>query len=138
MTTTAIRTNKLVLDDADPNEVSDVLRKAKLGTILTGLVEDSGVLNPEALTVTLTKPALLVQAARVTVSATNALSVGAYVVGDAGATPVVPVGGANAGAGVASISADGLTITFPNEIGRAIIQYIPRPYVALTTKFENV
>lgn len=136
MTTTATRTIKMVLDDADPNEVADALRKVKLGTVLTGLVEDTGVISASA-TVTLTKPALMIQSARV-VSSGTAASVGTYAVGDASTTATLPTGGASSGVGLAKISADGLTLTFPNTITQAVIQYIPRPYTALTTKFDNV
>jgi hypothetical protein len=134
MTTMATETIKTVLDVADPNKISDALRKVKLGTLLTVLVEDTGVISPAA-TITLTKPALLVQSARV-VSATTGNTVGTYHVGDASSTVVTPTAGANCG--IAKISADGLTLTFATgDVTRAVIQYIPRPETALTTKFVN-
>lgn len=135
MTTTTVKaTLASVLDQANPNSVADALRKVKLGTLLTPKQLDTGTITGIA-TVTLDPPALLVQSARVVTSGT-AGSVGAYIVADASATPAVPAA-ANTNPGVASLSADGVTLTFPNTITRAIVTYIPRSDTDMTDDWGN-
>ena len=135
MTTTAVETLKSALDQANLNKLATALQQVQLGTVMTPVVHDTGTITASA-TVTLPSAALLVQAARVATSGT-ATSVGSYLVGDASATPSKPAGGASLGAGVASISANGLTVTFPNTITRVTIQYLPRPTTALTSAFNR-
>ena len=72
-------------------------------------------------------------ALRVTASAT-AGSLGTYILGDDGATAIVPPGGAGVAVGIAKISDDGKTITFPNTITAFVLEYMPRADVALTTE----
>lgn len=91
------------------------------------IVEDTGTITASA-TVALTKAASMIQSTRVVTSGT-AGSVGSYLVADSGATPVIPTGGASLAPGVAKISADGLTLTFPNTVTRVVTQYIPRAAV---------
>jgi hypothetical protein len=45
---------------------------------------------------------------------------------EAGGTAIVPPGGAGAAMGIALLSDDGKTLTFPNTITQFTIQYIPR------------
>lgn len=139
-TATSKRTLKDVADKANPQDIADSLRAAKLGTFLTplkrtftgltaaasfdltaidGSGETAGAANPNRL------PALSVTNMRVTASGT-AGSVGSYIVGDTGATPIVPPGGASAAVGVAKISDDGKTITFPNTVTAFVITYLPK------------
>lgn len=139
-TTTRTRSVQEVLDNANPNELGPALAKAKLGTTLaplrrvfTGLAaaasfdltaidatgETPGAANPKRLA------ALSVTALQVTASGT-ATSLGAYIAADSSATAIVPPGGAGAAVGVAKISDDGKTITFPNTVTGFTIQYIPR------------
>lgn len=56
----------------------------------------------------------------------TATSLGAYIVSDVGATPIIPPGGAGAAVGIARLSDDGKTITFPNTVTAFTIIYIPR------------
>lgn len=135
VTTTQTETLKSALNEANPNKLADAMAQIDLGDILTPLVTDTGAITASA-TVTLDPPALMVQAARVVTSGTAA-SVGSYLVSDASATTSIPPGGASSGAGVAKISADGTTITFPNTITRAVIQYIPLPATDLTDAFTR-
>lgn len=132
------RTVRVVLNDANPNDIPDALHKVQLGTVLyplkrtfTGLTaaaafdltaidgtgETAGAGNPNRLA------ALLVGPLRVTASGT-ANSVGSYAISDTGGTPVSPTAGANVG--LATISDDGKTITFPTTVTAFTIQYIPR------------
>jgi len=138
-TSTAVKTLKATLDAANPNELADALRQVALGTLLTPVVYDSASTyagGAASATIALDPPALFVQSARVYSSGTAA-SVGSYMVGDANATVSKPAGGASAGAGVAKLSADGATLTFPNTVTRAVIQYLPLPATALTDAFEQ-
>jgi hypothetical protein len=137
MTTTVVQTLGVILSAAQPGNLADALHKVDLTGVLTATEYDTGTISASA-TVTLPSPgALIVQSARVATSATGA-SVGTYVAGDSGSTPVLPTGGASAGLGIASLSADGLTLTFPNTITRAIVRYISKPATALTALFESV
>lgn len=135
----SIKTLAQALDEADPNLIADAIRQSKLGTMLTplkrtftgltaaasfdlttidGTGETVGVTNPNRL------PALLVENLRITASGT-AGSVGSYVAGDVGAVMIVPPGGASVAVGVARISDDGKTVTFPNTVTAFVISYLP-------------
>ena len=143
-TFTALRTLKLVLDEANPTEIADALRILKLGTINAGLKrtftgltaaasfdltlidatgETTGTANPNRL------PAFTVRSLRVTASGTGT-SVGSYVLTDAAGTPTSPA--TSTVAGIATISDDGKTITFPTTVTAFVIWYVPRP-VSLAT-----
>jgi predicted RecA/RadA family phage recombinase len=87
------------------------------------ILEDSGTISASA-TVVLAQAALMIQSTRVVTSGT-AGSVGCYLVADHSATPCLPAA-ASTQPGVATISADGLTLTFPNTVTRVVTQYIPR------------
>lgn len=140
-TTTKPETLKDLLNAANPNELADVLQKVQLGTVLaplkrvfTGLTaaasfdltaidgtgETAGATNPAR------QAALNVNYLRVDASGTAA-SVGNYIPGPPTSTLLIPPGGANAGVGVARLSDDGKTLTFPNTITDFTISYIPRP-----------
>jgi PPE-repeat protein len=127
----ATPTLKTELDRADPNNLADMLRKVALGSLLDVAEYDTGTITASA-DVTLPGGALVVQSARVVTSGTAA-SVGLYLAGDAGITPLLPPGGASAGVGYAKLSADGKTLTFPNTVTRVIVRYIKQPAVALST-----
>lgn len=66
---------------------------------------------------------------RVTASGT-ANSVGSYAITDTGGTAVSPTAGANVG--LATLSDDGKTLTFPTTVTAFVLQYIPRPAVTMT------
>lgn len=137
-TATTTRSTKVVLDEANPSEIADGLRKLQLGTVFnplkrtfTGLTaaaafdltaidgsgETTGASNPLRL------PANIVRSLRCTASGT-ANSVGTYVVSDAAGTATSPT--ASTVAGIALISDDGKTITFPTTVTAFIISYLPR------------
>lgn len=148
MTTTARSTLKSALDLARPGQLEVILAKMKLGTMLTplkrvftgltasatadltaidGTDETVGASNTNRLA------ALAVTYLRVDASGTAA-SVGSYVVGPPTATLLIPPGGANTAVGVARLSDDGKTLTFPNTITGFTIQYIPRSSVDMTSE----
>jgi hypothetical protein len=77
-------------------------------------------------------PANVVKSLRVTASGTG-VSVGNYVAGDAGSTKIVPPGGAGVAVGVATLSDDGKTITFPNTVTAFVIHYMPAATVDMGT-----
>lgn len=136
-TTTVNRSAKLVLDEANPNDIASALQLLKLGTVFaplkrafTGLTaaaafditaidgtgETTGAGNPNRL------PAAHVRTLRVTASGT-ANSVGTYIVSDAGGTATSPT--ASTIVGIALISDDGKTITFPTTVTAFVIEYVP-------------
>jgi hypothetical protein len=152
VTTTKSLTLQLALDQADPDKVGDALQKVKLGTMLAPLKrtfsalsaasamdltaldasgETTGTANPNRL------PALLIKTLRVTASGT-AGSLGAYIVTDSGGTAIVPPGGANAAVGVALLSDDGKTLTFPNTITAFVVEYVPRAATDPSTAFATI
>ena len=134
-TDTAQRTLQLVLDQANPNELEDALQYAKLGTTLTplkrtftglasatsfdltqidGTGEVAGPGNPNRL------PALDVVALRVTTGAA-----GTYMVTDAAGTAIDPSASMPKTPGIATLSADGKTVTFNTAATAFVIEYIP-------------
>jgi hypothetical protein len=139
-TTTLVRSLALVLDQALPGELADAMRSLKLGTLVTplkrvftGLVasatmdltaidgtgETAGVGNALRLAM------LGFLYLRVDASGTAA-SLGNYIVGPPTSTLLIPPGGANVAVGVARLSDDGKTLTFPNTITGFTVAYIPR------------
>lgn len=130
------RTLESELNRADPNNLADMLRALSLGTLLKTLFEiqeyDTGTITASA-EIRLPGGALFVQSARVVTSDTAA-SVGTYLASDSGDTPLLPPGGAGMAVGIAKLSADGSTITFPNTVTRAVIRYVKKPAVDLTTE----
>lgn len=146
MTTTIAPTLKNELDNARPDEIADVLRLMKLGTMLTPLKrvftgltgaatydltaldatgETTGVANPNRL-------AALVIHSLVVVTATTANTQGVYVVGDTSITLISPTN--KTVVGTAKISDDGKTLTFPSaDVTAFTIEYMPRSAVDMTT-----
>lgn len=133
-TATAARTLKAVIDEANPNEIADVLRLLKLGTsslilkrTFTGLTsatsfdltaidatgETTGIANPNRL------PAEIVRTLRVTA---GTLAAGPAIVTDSGGTATaIGTGSAH----VVLISDDGKTLTFQAAVTAFVIEYIP-------------
>lgn len=141
-TATKAATVQQVLDDANPQNVADALRMMKLGTILTplkrtftgltaaasfdlteidGTGETTGDSNPNRLA------ALCINTLRVTAVGTG--STGTRFVSDTGGT---------ASSTVVKISDDGKTVTFEGTVTAFVIQYIPRPQVAMTDLFARI
>lgn len=125
------KTLKQLLDEPDMNRLPYLLKKLALGTMLEVQEYDTGTITASA-SVTIPGGALNVQSARVVTSGTAA-SVGVYLAADSGVTPLLPPGGANTAVGIAKLSADGSTITFPNTVTRAIIRYTKKPATDLAT-----
>lgn len=136
-TSTKNRSTQLVLDEANPNDIANGLAALRLGTVFaplkrafTGLTaaaafditaidgtgETAGAGNPNRL------PAAHVRTLRCTASGT-ANSVGSYIVSDAAGTAVSPTAGANVG--IALLSDDGKTVTFPTTVTAFIVEYVP-------------
>lgn len=136
-----------ILNNADPNELEDCLRKLGFGNmctvlkrVFTGLTgaasfdltaidatgETVGKSNPNRLA------AAYVLSLRV-VTAGTANTQGTYLVSDVAGTIVTPTNNANAG--ICRISDDGKTLTFGTaDVTAFTIQYIPRGLVATSTK----
>lgn len=126
------RTLASELERCDPNNLADLLRQVRLDLVLDAVEHDTGTISGSA-TVTLPDPgALLVQSARVVTSDT-AGSVGCYLAADHSATPFLPTA-AGERPGVAALSVDGKTLTFPNTVTRVMVRYIPKPNADLTTE----
>lgn len=143
-TTTLIRSLQLVLDQAPPGEIDDALRLIKLGTALaplkrvfTGLTgaatydltkldatgEATGINNPNRL------PLLALRSLRVA-TATTASIAGTYVLTDAAGNTVTAA--THTVVGIALISDDGTTITFPSaDVTAFTIEYVPQTLTAV-------
>lgn len=135
MTTAIVETLKDVLTKADPNKIADALRQMNLGLMFEAVEYDSGTITgADAITLP-GNGALLVQSARV--HAGSATFVGTYAVGDSGATPLTAATASVVG--LAKLSADGKTITFPTgtTATRVIVRYIPASAVALSALFKR-
>jgi len=149
VTATKKRTVREGLNQGNPAEIALALQKVKSGnmmstvkavvTALTALaavditaasVKAAAVITGITLAAGENLPAIgMAMAVRVTASGTAA-SVGTYILADSAATPLLPPGGANTAVGIASLSADGKTITFPNTVTAFIISYMPRADVS--------
>lgn len=157
VTTTKNETLRSVLNDANLNEIASAMRRMRLGDRLSVVKVTVASLTATA-TPDITSAAVKAAATivgmtlatgenlppighvlslRISASGTAA-SVGTYAVSDAGGTAIIPPGGASAAAGIALISDDGKTITFPNTVTGFVIQYIPREPVGVnldTTRY---
>lgn len=129
--TTANYTTKDALDSVRPVEAFDALRKLFLSYKETGIVVTvpaapaiASRATPKATivgsTIVLDPPAASVRSCRVT---TGSAAAGTRIMSDAGATPA-QIG--TSGVYVATLSADGTTITFEAAPTAAVISYIPR------------
>lgn len=152
MTLTANKTMQQVLNQSNLNWLPTALQLLKLGNVLSPVkVSVTGLTAAAAIDITTTTfrdaatisgldretadllPQILsVKTLRVTASGT-ANSVGSYGVSDAGGTAVSPTAGANLG--IALLSDDGRTLTFPTTVTAFVIEYIPRSATALTSVF---
>lgn len=137
-----------VLNKANLNQLPTVVQKMKLGNMLNPVkITVTGLTAAAAIDITTAAvraaatitgleratgdnlPAILaVKTLRCTASGT-ANSVGSYAVTDAGGTAVSPTAGANVG--LALLSDDGATLTFPSTITAFVLEYIPRSYTDL-------
>ncbi len=152
MTLTANKTMQQVLNQSNLNWLPTVFQKLKLGNMLSPVkVSVTGLTAASAIDITTTTfrdaatisgldretadllPQILaVKTLRVTASGT-ANSVGSYGVSDAGGTAVSPTAGANMG--IALLSDDGRTLTFPTTVTAFVIEYIPRSDTNLSSVF---
>jgi hypothetical protein len=154
MTTIADKTPREILDQSNLNELADALKKIKFGRQLSRIKVTFAALTAAAavdITTAASKAAATIsgitlatgenlppigvwQALRITASGT-AGSLGAYLLADTGATAIVPPGGAGAAVGIAKLSDDGKTITFPNTVTGFVLEYFPRTDVAMNSEF---
>lgn len=154
MTAIANKTIKDVLNESDLNELADVLKAIRAGTAFSRVkVVAAGLTAAASFDITTaafkalstitgldlatgeTLPPIGVQLSLQLTASGTAGSLGAYILGDVAATPAIPAGGANVTPGVARLSDDGKTITFPNTVTAFTLSYMPRSFVALNTKF---
>jgi len=125
MTTTVDLNLAGVVDEADPNKISDALRLVKLGTLLTP--QGRTITQPAAATVTLDPPAMgpASVSARVTAGAAAA---GRRDISDSGDTP---------SATLATLSDDGATLTFEADVTDVVVDYLPRPAADMAGDFPQ-
>lgn len=132
-----------ILNACNLNQLATVLKKVKLGNVLSPVKVSFAALSA-ATTIDITTAAslaaatisgleretsdllpaiLVVKTLRVTASGT-ANSVGSYVVSDAAGTALTPTAGANVG--IALLSDDGKSLTFPSTVTGFVIEFVPR------------
>lgn len=150
MTTTKTKTIREVLNKAEPNEISDALRKVRLGNMVEPIKVTFASLSAAAaidITTAASKAAATIaggftlasgetlppigQVVSLRVTA-GAAAAGARVVTDAGGTAGAP--GAN-GPGIALISDNGKTLTFEGNVTGFVLTYLPRSYTDVDTAF---
>jgi hypothetical protein len=122
-TKTSTFTEQNALDNSEPGQAASAMQLLKLGTLLASTEYATGTITASA-TVVLPFEAAVIQSARVLTSGTAA-SVGTYMCADSAVTPLLPPGGASAAIGIASLSTDRKTITFPNTVTSVIVRYSP-------------
>ena len=159
VTGTKAPTVQNVLSKANLNDLADVLRKVDLGKklatvkivvaalaataavdITTAAVKAAATITGIALDTGENLPPIGVVSTLRVVASGTAGSLGPYIVSDAGATPAIPptaTAYAGAAIGVASLSNDGKTLTFPNTVTAFTLTYQPREAVVLTTGFAE-
>lgn len=144
MTTSVTNTVARELNKGDPNTVPSLAKKMKWGNMMNPIKVVVASLTATA-TPDITAAATLAAATvtgidlddgenlpaigkvvslRCSTSGT-ANSVGTYIVGDSNSTALSPTAGANVG--IAELSDDGTTLTFPTTVTGFEIHYYPRP-----------
>ena len=149
-TTTADKFIQQVLNEANLNLLATAFRKMKIGNTMAPVkVTFTGLTAAPAIDITtlasknaasivgldretsdLLPPIQCVKTLRVTASGT-ASTVGSYGVSDAGGTAVTAA--TSSVMGVALLSDDGKTLTFPTTITAFVLEYVPRSAVDLAT-----
>jgi hypothetical protein len=134
-----------VLDLGDPDFMSDALARIKAGkkfsTVKVTVTALGATASPDITSAAVLAAAVvsgidlaegetlppigLVRSLRVTASGTAA-SLGTYGITDVGGTPIIPPGGASAAMGIARLSDDGTTLTFPNTVTAFVLIYEPK------------
>lgn len=114
MTATFARTNKVVLDQANPNDLPDILRKMALGSVYEQIAERD-ITQASSATTILSPPCIPGTLVCRVVTGTAA---GVRTVGDSGSTPSTTV---------VRCSADGTTLTFEAVNTVIRVSYMARP-----------
>lgn len=156
--TTAIqrKTARAILNESDLNELADLLAHLKFGTsqarikvvaagltaaasfdITTAAFKALSTITGIDLATGENLPAIGIPVNLQLVASGTAGSLGSYILGDVAATPAIPAGGANVTPGVARLSDDGKTITFPNTVTAFTFTYYPRTAFPLDTTSFN-
>jgi hypothetical protein len=117
---------KVVVASLSATATPDITSAAvKAAATITGITLQSGE-NLPAIGV--------VVSLRISASGT-ATSLGTYGISDAGGTAIIPPGGASAAMGVALLSDDGKTITFPNTVTGFVLEYFPAASGGMTATY---
>jgi hypothetical protein len=121
-----------VLSQANPNLIADALKKVNLGSLLQKQVES---LSPAAASFRLAKRAF--SGAAITAVVSSGANAGVYIVGEA-------IGNANlvdavlgTSAGIASLGADGKTLTFKSSVAACIVTYMAASEIPLSDIFAD-
>lgn len=135
MTTTAVETLKVALDDANPNKIADALHQVALGSILDPVQPGEVTLAVVADTITLDPPALVVLTCRVTDVTAGTGALGSRIMVDAAGTATAPTAPTNPG--IAVLAADGSTIKFEGTVKKYIVTYLARSATDLGADFKR-
>lgn len=124
MTVTAIRTIRLVANQATPGQIADVFRKIALGDMLKAVEETITIASSTTLKLSAAsaakRAALVLQSVRVVTGAAT----GIRSIGDSAATPSTTL-----------VAFDGDTITFEAAITVAKVRWIPAALVDIDLSF---
>lgn len=126
--TVKIRKIRDVLNNANPNDLEDAIRKILLGDMLKTVDETITIASGTAINLetdsAFKRAAHVVQSVRVVTGAAT----GNRAIGDAGATPSTTL---------VALSADGKTITFEAAITVARVVWVPKAKVDIDLEFEK-
>lgn len=119
-----------ILTQANPNLISDALKKVNLGVMLTP-VSETITLGAPATTLPLSVKSFSPGTMHVRVTA--GVSLGKYVVSDAGGI-AVDVG---AEIGVCKLAADGLSLEFASNVTSVLVSYLAASEIPLSSTFSD-
>lgn len=129
------QTVKFALNSGNPARQSAALQRVQFGTMLE-MVDTGDVTVVAAAAVTLPNSGAADRIESVEVVASGTAGSLGYYQAIPGATPAVPAA-AGKGGGIATLSDDGTTITFPNTVTQYRVRYFPRPAVTLTSDLDG-
>lgn len=121
-----------VLSQSNPNLIADALKKVNLGVLLQ---KQSESLTPASATVVLAKQAF--SGAAISVVVSSGANAGVYIVGEQLASGDLVDAVSGTSAGIASLGADGVTLTFKSSVAACVVTYMAASEVPLSTIFAD-
>ncbi len=121
-----------ILTQSNLNLLADALKKVNLGVLFQKQVE---TLTPASATVVLAKEAFSAAAGRVVVG--SGANAGVYIVGSQLASGELVDAVSGTSVGIASLGADGKTLTFASAVADCVVTYSAASETALSDAFND-